>query len=117
MKVSFLGLGEVTATFGHEEEEKVTAGKLVKLSSQGIVAPCVDKDSFIGVCTGEDGDCVAIQLRGYADIPMADTGGPTAVGFQKLSSDANGKIKADTAGREYLVLALDNTNKTVGILL
>lgn len=110
MKVSLNGFGENIATF--ETQGTVTAGTPVMVTANGKVA-AADGD-FCGVCTNVRNGYAAVQLRGYVTLPY--TTQPT-VGYDKLSADS-GKITADdTNGREYLVIDVDTTAKTAGILL
>lgn len=111
MNVNFKGFMEEVTTF--ECDSTVTAGVPVKLLSSGKVSACADGNNFIGVAVNvRDGYC-AVQLHGYVEMPVSGT---VAVGHQKLSAAASGKIKANTStGREYLVL--DTSADNIGFIL
>ena len=70
--------------------------------------------AFCGVCTNVRNGYAAVQMTGYATIPYTSQ---PSVGYSKLSA-ASGKITADNEnGREYLVIDVDTTAKTAGIML
>lgn len=114
MKVSFNGFNETVATF--ETETEIAQGKLVKMSANGTVEACVADDAFIGVTVKSESDAASVQLKGYAKLTYSGTSAPS-VGYNKFSSDANGNLTVDTDGKEYLVIDVDTTAKTVGIML
>ncbi len=109
--VSFQGLNESVTTF----LGTATVGVPVKVSASATVANCADGNVFCGVaCGGRDG-CVAVQVSGYVKLPYSGTA-PT-VGYVKLVADDSGGVKTSSSGREYLVVELDTTAKTVGFIL
>ncbi len=106
-KVSFEGIGQVTATF--YANEGVKAGGVVKLGGDSTAAPCAAGEKFCGVALtdGKDG-CAAVQISGCAAVPCADSA--VTVGYVALTADGSGGVKkagSGDAGSEYLVLADD----------
>jgi hypothetical protein len=114
MKISLNGCGENVATF--EAESTVTAGVPVKMTGNGVVGVCADKDHFCGVAISVRGGFAAVQLGGYAQVPYSGADAP-AVGYQTLSGTADGKVQAEGTGRSILVTDVDDTAKLCGIVL
>ena len=111
MKVSFNGFGENVATF--EAASSITDGAPVMITDNGKVSAA--SGAFCGICRGCRAGYAAVQLSGYCRFEY--TTAPDAVGYNKLSA-ASGKVSKDTAnGREYLVVDIDTTDHTIGIML
>ena len=113
MKVSFGGYGESIATF--EAADGVQAGAPVKITANGTVGPCAEGDRFCGVAVSVRDGIAAVQLSGYVVLPYSGAG--LAVGYQKAVAGADGKIKADAAGGEILVVDMDTTAAVCGVIL
>ena len=114
MKICYEGIGQWAATF---EAEGVSEGGAVKLGGNGKVTACAAGDSFCGValCLSHDGSGCTVQLSGMAQL--AYTGTAPAVGYAKLSANGSGGVKTDSNGREYLLVEVDTTEKTVTMVL
>ncbi len=113
MNFSINGYGENAATF--QTQGIVCNSHTVKMAENFTAAPCDDGDAFIGQCINTRGEYAAVQLCGYAVFTYSGDA-PTA-GYNTLSADGSGGIKADENGREYLVINVDTIKKTAGILL
>ena len=95
MNVSFNGFNENTVTF--EANGTINVGAPVMITANGKVSAA--NGAFCGICT----------VVPYTNAP--------SVGFSKISA-GSGKITADsTNGREFLVIDVDTTAKTAGIML
>lgn len=111
MNVSFNGFGENVLTF--EASGTIAAQSPVMVTDNGKVAAA--SGVFCGICTAVRNGYAAVQVKGYVTVPYSGTA-PT-VGFVKLKG-ADGKAVVDAAnGREYLVIDVDTTAKTAGIIL
>lgn len=102
-KVSFEGIGEMSATFYAQEGVKV--GQVVKLSGADTVGPCAAGDRFCGVAESVREGCAGVRLGGFVELACEDTG--VTVGYVKLAADGSGGVKkaaASAAGQEYLVV-------------
>lgn len=115
MSISFGGIGEYAATFYNNSAAPAAAAKAVKISGNGEVSACSDGDAFAGVCISAGAEFAAVQLRGFVKLPYSGTA--PALGFSKLLADADGGIKADTSGREYLIVEVDTSAKAAGLFL
>ena len=110
MTVSFDGYNANTVTF--EAASGVTVGLPVMISANGKVSNATS--AFCGVCKDLKNGYAAIQLDGYVRLPYT---GSIAVGYKQLVVD-DGEIKVDTTyGREHLVIDVDSTTNTAGIIL
>ena len=82
------------------------------ISANGKVSNATS--AFCGVCKDLKNGYAAIQLDGYVRLPYT---GSIAVGYKQLVVD-DGEIKVDTTnGREHLVIDVDSTTNTAGIIL
>ncbi|MEG1244495.1 MAG: hypothetical protein RSD17_06640, partial [Oscillospiraceae bacterium] len=92
-------------------------GDVVKMSANNKVASCAAGNDFCGVIKCVEGDgCSTVQLSGYVEVPYTDAA-PT-VGYNVLAGNGVGGIKVvTTGGRSHLVLNVDTTAKTVGLIL
>lgn len=114
MELSFNGYGENAATFA--AQDGVAAGMPVKMAANGTVGACASGDLFCGVALNVREGFAAVQLGGYACLPYDGTA--PAVGWQALSAAADGKIQAAaTGGRVFLIVDVDETAKTCGVIL
>lgn len=91
------------------------SGGPVKISGEGEVSACSGGEGFAGVCISAGTEFAAVQLRGFIKLPYSGTA--PDLGFSKLSADASGGIKADSAGREYLVVEIDASAMAAGLFL
>ncbi len=112
MAVSFGGFNENTATFKVSGE--IENGMPVKMSESGTVTACADGDAFCGICVNGDEAYAAIQLGGA--VKMTYSGTDPVCGYAKLAASADG-VQANDGGREYLVVEVDTTAKTVTFLM
>lgn len=114
MKLSYEGIGQWAATFACSG---VSEGQTVKISANGTAALCADGEAFCGtvLTAARSGDACSVTLRGMVTVPY--TGTAPAAGYAGLSADGSGGVKADAAGRSYLVAETDSAAKTVTFLL
>ena len=113
MKVSFEGVGEQILSFA--KANGTTKNVFVKVSANNTVAACAAGDKFAGYCIAENGSFADVKTAGYIEVGY--TGTAPAVGYATLTAAANGKVKADANGREYLVLKVDTAAETVGFIM
>lgn len=115
MAVSFEGFHVSVATF--KAAEGLKAGEPVKAGSNDTAAACAEGDAFCGVAIEADGSYASVQLSGYAVLPYSGDTAPEA-GYCQLAADGEGGVKiAETGGRSLLVLHVNTTAKTAGVLL
>lgn len=110
MNIDFKGFMENTVTF--QCDENLKAGALVKITANGTVAPCEEGDKICGVCLSVREGYAAVQVSGFVNVPVK---AELALGFVGVAADADGKVKADTQGREVLCICSDA--ETAGIIL
>ncbi len=111
MSVSFSGFNKNTATFRVTED--IAKNSPVKMSENNTVAVC-NSEAFCGIAQESDGGYAAVQLSGTVTMPY--TGGAPEIGFSKLAGSGD-KVTASDNGREYLVVAVDETAQTVTFLM
>ncbi|MGI6014574.1 MAG: hypothetical protein ACOX7K_09945 [Oscillospiraceae bacterium] len=114
-KVSFEGIGELSATFYHDN---ATKGELVMLSDNHRVKDCTSGATFIGICTNANALTAQVQLYGYVKLPYTGSTAPS-VGYCRLMANGDGgvSVASSSTGREYLVLDVDTTDAVVGFML
>lgn len=110
MNIGFNGFCENTVTF--EADSTVAKGTLLKLIDDNTVSACDNGDKVVGVCVNVRDGYAAVKLYGYAEIPVE---GSVNVGYQTLSAASADAFKADSNGREYLVVSADAD--TIGVIL
>lgn len=110
MNVSFNGYNEGIVTF--EAESSVETGTLVAMSANGKVKAATSE--FCGICIAARCGYASVQLAGYARVPYSGT---LSVGYKKLAV-SSGKAAVDNSnGRDILVVDVDSTAGTAGIIL
>lgn len=112
MSVSFGGFNENTATF--KATEDIAKNSFVRMSESNTVAACTGGEAFIGIARECDGGYAGVQLSGT--VKAAYSGSAPAVGYTKLSGDGD-KVNVSDSGREYLVVAVDETANTVTFIM
>ena len=112
MSVSFGGFNENTATF--KATEDIAKNSAVKMSESNTVAACSGGEAFIGTAKKCDSGYVSGQLSGT--VKAEYSGSVPAVGFTKLAGDGD-KVTVSDNGREYLVVAVDETANTVTFIM
>ena len=115
MKSSFEGIGQWAATFACSGD--VAEGQVVKVSANGEVSACSDGEKFCGMAAvvGRDGAACSVVLGGM--VTAAYTGSAPALGWSGLSANGSGGVKANTSGREHLVVDVDAANMMVTFVL
>ena len=115
MKSSFEGIGQWAATFACTND--VAEGQMVKISGNGAVTACADGEKFAGqaAVVGRDGAACSVVLGGM--VSAAYTGSAPALGWSGLSANSSGGVKANTSGREHLVVDVDAANMMVTFVL
>ena len=115
MKSSFEGIGQWAATFACTND--VAEGQMVKISGNGAVTACADGEKFAGqaAVVGRDGTACSVVLGGM--VSAAYTGSAPALGWSGLSANGSGGVKANTSGREHLVVDVDAANMMVTFVL
>ena len=112
MNISLEGFDERIATF--ETTSSSPEGKTVAISANGRVQT-VTSGAFCGICRSVREGYAAVQLGGYVRVGYT---GELSVGYQKLAAASGGKVTVDTTnGREYLVVDVNSTAGTAGIIL
>ncbi len=116
MEICFDGIGQAVATF--QTAEGMETGKAVAMTGSGAVGLGTSGDLPCGVTVGaERGGAVAVQIAGVATVAYSGETAPT-VGYCALTCDGKGMLaKAEGSGLTCLVLAVDETAKTVTVKL
>ena len=114
MKISYEGIGQWAATFACSD---VAAGEVVQISGNAEVAGCGSGNGFCGVVltVSRDGEACAVAMGGMQTV--AYTGEVPGLGWCALSADGEGGVQVDEGGRNYQVVAVDETAKTVTFVL
>ena len=114
MSIKFNGLMNEVATF--KAASQITAGTPVIVSANDTVSASSTGGAFCGVAVNYNKGLQGVQLHGYVLLSYTSTA-PT-VGYSLLVANGSGGVKVDaTNGKAYLVVNVDTTAKTVGIIL
>ena len=112
MNLSYEGIGYLAVTI---PSITCVAGQLCKLNLVGQGEVCKDGDPFFGFVERVTEYRAAVQIEGFLEVSY--TGPTPACGYTKLSSNGNGGVKLDDAGREYLVVDLKSSESKITIKL
>ncbi|MGI6267901.1 MAG: hypothetical protein ACOYJN_02135 [Acutalibacteraceae bacterium] len=114
MSISFNGYNDNASTFEFAGNAKL--GDVVKMSANNKVTNCSAGNDFCGVLKCKESDDFAtVQLSGYVRASYSDAA--PSVGYCNLASDGAGGVKVLSSARQYLVLNVDTSLKTVGFLI
>lgn len=115
MSISFNGYDEKLLTF--KASGTINNGAVVKVSANETVSSCSNNDVFAGVCLNVKNGLACVKLSGYHKFTYSGTTNPT-LGYTSFVADGSGNVKVPTdGGRSLLVVDVDTTNKTVGVIL
>ena len=112
MSVSFGGFNSNAVTFRTTAD--IEGGCAVKISESNTVVPCENGDVFCGFALDCGNGYSSVQLCGA--VTSTYSGSAPKTGYEMLVSDGKG-VKASADGREYLVVAVDETAQTVTFLM
>lgn len=91
-------------------------GEVCKLTANGTVGSCDEDDSFIGVVSSIRAGVAGVVMAGYVELPYSGASAPS-LGEEILAADGEGGVAAAEAGKTCLVVTVDTTAKTVGLML
>lgn len=111
-KISFEDIGSLLVTF--YADEGVQDGQVVKVVSNGTVAPCQKGDLFCGVAGAPRNGVVGVQVDGFVKVAATL---PLSVGKVSLAADGNGGVMAAEGGISALVADVDPVSNTAVICL
>lgn len=114
MNVNFDGIGSQVMTFLNNSKSLAVPGDPVSVSGNGEVQQAPADSAFIGLCLSGDENYIAVQVSGVITCPY--TGAAPALGYTALAAGKSA-VAAKESGREYLVLAVNTTAKTVTFVL
>lgn len=112
MNVSYEGIGRLAITMPNSSAQ---VGKLCSLDSMGKATLSGPGEPFLGLVEAVDKDMAAVQIQGIVTVSV--TGSCPPRGYIKLISDGNGGVKTDASGKEYWVIAANNTASTITMKL
>lgn len=93
----------------------VQKGTTVSMEDNFTVKASGGGDAFIGVCTAVESGSASVLLSGF--VTLSYSGEAPVCGFSKLSANGSGGVKKDDSGRDILVVEVDTTAMTCGIIL
>lgn len=97
-------------------ESDVKEGSPVSLDNTSTAYVCYDGTEFMGVCTQVRDGYATVVITGYAQFSYE--GQQPSVGFIKLVCGSEGTVKVDEViGRTVMVVAVDEQEKKVGVIL
>ncbi len=113
MSISFGGYNYNSLTFN--VNEKIDIGYPVSIYKSFTMKKADDGSAFQGVVVSSDEKYASVQVNGT--VTMSYTGAAPSTGYNSLVSNGAGGVKVSSAGRQYLVIGTDETNKTVTFLM
>ena len=113
MKISLNGFNNKTATLAATSGTE--KGDIVSLSANLTVSEASNGGVFCGVCEDVRDGYASVVLEGYVKVGYSSTA--PSLGYAVLAADGAGGVKKAEAGRTCLVVEVDTTAKTLGIIL
>ena len=114
MAISFGAIGEEYVSF--TTGSGAAAGKVCVVTADKTVGTASENAAFCGVVREVRDGVAGVQMHGYVELPYSGTSAP-ALGYASLVADKTGGVCTSMAGRSYLVVHVDSTNKIVGLFL
>ena len=111
MNVSFEGLENAVVTF---QEEQVTAGYPVSMSSDATVGNAAAGTAPVGVALNVRGGCAAVQIRGFAALPYS--GSAPDLGWTALTADGSGGVRAAGEGQGVRALVVSAASDSAAVV-
>ena len=108
MKISYEGIGFMLVTF---PDECAVEGNVCKINQGGYAEDCIANDLFCGVVHSVEKTMAAVQLEGFAKARYSGT--KPQMGYVKLTADGFGGVCVNNSGREYLVVQVNENDRTV----
>lgn len=96
-------------------DESVNEGSAVVFADDSTVKAAAAGEIPCGICTKIRNGLASVVFAGHVTVPFSGTA--PNLGYQKLSADGNGGIKADDNGKLFLVVYSDEADKTVDIIM
>ena len=112
MKISYEGIGFMLVTF---PDESATEGNVCKINQSGCAEDCMTNDLFCGVVHSVEKTMAAVQLEGFAKAHYSGT--KPEMGYVKMTADGIGGVCVNNSGREYLVVQVNENDRTVTMKL
>ena len=112
MNISYEGIDSMVVTF---PIGTCQVGQVCKVGITGGADMCDSGDKFCGVMLSAKTGMAAVQVEGF--VRVGYSGSKLAHGYVALAADGNGKVVANSNGREYLVAEVDTQTMTAIIKL
>lgn len=112
MNISYEGIDAVVVTV---PVGNCAIGQVCKIGTSGYADQCASGDKFCGVTIHKEPNIATVQVEGF--VRVGYSGNKPSCGYVNLVADGNGKVMANSNGREYLVVQVDTKSSTVIIKL
>lgn len=96
-------------------DETVKENSAVVFADDNTVKAAAAGEIPCGICTKIRNGLASVVFAGHVTVPFG--GSAPALGWQKLSADGNGGVKADENGKQWLVVYVNDADKTVDIIM
>ncbi len=113
MLISFDSIGQQCVTV--KANGTPVARAVCKFSSNCAVEPCADGDAINGFVENIRGKYATVTVHGF--ITTGYSGTAPTVGYCALAGAEENKVKVLSGAKEYLVVTVNESEKTVTFLL
>ena len=96
-------------------DESVKENSAVVFADDSTVKAAAAGEIPCGICTKIRNGLASVVFAGHVTVPFG--GSTPALGWNKLSADGNGGVKADENGKYFLVVYSDEADKTLDIIM
>lgn len=108
MNISFEEIGHLSVTL---PAGNCKVGGVCIVDNSGSAVSCTAQTAFCGVVEAVRGKKAAVQIHGFVTLPY--TGSIPSGGYCGLSANGTGGVQVDSSAKQYLVVLVDLTRKTV----
>lgn len=96
-------------------DESVKEGAAVVFADDSTVKAAAAGEILCGICTKIRNGLASVVFAGHVTVPFSGTA--PSLGYCKLSADENGSVKTDDNGKHFLVVYVNEADKTVDIIM
>ena len=108
MNHSYEDIGHFSVTF---PADGCSEGAVCTMGVEGLVRNCEAGEPILGKTEYMTPTYAAIQIGGFVEVNYSGTA--PQLGYQKLSGDGDGGVKADSNGQAFWVISVNREYRTL----
>ena len=96
-------------------DESVKENSAVVFADDSTVKAAAAGEIPCGICRKIRNGLASVVFAGHVTVPFGGT--VPSLGWQKLSADGNGGVKADENGKHFLVVYVNEADKFIDVIM